>query len=372
MKTVVSLGESLIDLVAATPGHLSETDVFERAPGGAPANVAAAVARLGGRAAFVGKRGADPFGDCIEQTLRAAGVDTRYFLPTNDAKTGLAFVSLRPDGERSFLFYRDPSADMLLEPADVPVDFIAQSGVLHIGSVSMAQEPARAATIFAAQAARARGVWVSFDPNWRPPLWPNPEEGRAVILSVLPLCDMVKVNREELLFLAGTEDVEAGARFLHAQGPRLVVITLDKDGCYYAWRPGGSDAAAAAAAACAGYVPGIPVSCVDTTGAGDAFVGALLFHIAQALAEAGTGAQSPSTAPEAEAEAEEDGTDGPLPHRVCPDDHLHRIIAQRLPQWAAFAVAASALVTLRKGAIPALPTRDEVLAFARERGGVRS
>ncbi|MBX5437794.1 MAG: carbohydrate kinase, partial [Alicyclobacillaceae bacterium] len=246
METVVTVGESLVDFVptkvndertAVGGGAGAAVDwplpAFQPLPGGAPANVAACVARLGGRAAFVGLRGDDVFGAALEKVLRGVGVDTRYFRVTGRAKTGLAFVALDAHGDRSFSFYRDPSADMLLTAADVPLEFIAEAGILHVGGVSLAAGPSREATLYAAREAKRRGVFVSYDPNWRPALWPNPAEGVDVLQHLFPFCDLVKVNREELRLLAGTDDPQEGAARFHAHGVRLALITLDKDGCYF-------------------------------------------------------------------------------------------------------------------------------------------
>lgn len=314
--TVFTLGESLIDFVSSTPGTLQQAPSFDKAAGGAPANVAACVARLGGQAAFVGLCGADAFGDFLIGTLADSGVDTQYYQRTKATSTSLAFVSLDAGGDRSFMFYRDPGADTLLQPADVPMAAIAQAGILHIGSVSLAAEPARTATLFAAREARKRGVFVSCDPNWRPSLWRDPAHGLRSIELLYDACDAIKVNREELYLLTGTTDVDTGAMYFHQRGIRLVFITLDADGCYYSHQVAAGDRQAR-------HVPGLPVRVVDTTGAGDAFVGAFLYQLASSTALTWS--------------------------------------AEELHTWVRFAIATSALVTTRRGAIPALPTRADVL-----------
>src|SRR5688500_8033583 len=186
--TVVCLGEALIDFVADVSGvTLEECPGFRKAAGGAPANVAAGLGRLGASARFVGKVGDDPFGRFLRDTLAAEGVDTRpvRFEPT--ARTGLAFVSLTREGERDFMFYRNPSADMLLRPEEIPADLCADARLFHFGSITLIAEPSRSATLHAAGQARAAGCAISFDPNLRPPLWDDLERARAEILAALPL-----------------------------------------------------------------------------------------------------------------------------------------------------------------------------------------
>ena len=331
LKTVVTLGESLIDMVSQNTGNLEQATGFTKAAGGAPANVAACVAKLGGKSAFVGKRGVDPFGDFLHSTLTGCGVDTSYFTPTQAAKTALAFVALDAQGDRTFTFYRDPSADMLLTPQDVPHDFIASAGILHVGSVSLSSEPCAEATIGAVVKARSNGVFVSYDPNWRPPLWPDAMAGIMKAKNLLTECDMVKLNREELALFCETDDVRVGADFLHDLGVQAVFITLDAEGCFYSVRP--NDARVPSQ----GRVAGRRVDVVDTTGAGDTFVGAILHELALA----------PSLSND-------------------PREVLASLSANTLENMVEFAVAASALVTTRRGSIPALPTMEQVVRFMKD------
>ncbi|GIP39498.1 fructokinase [Paenibacillus sp. J31TS4] len=324
-KTVYALGETLIDMVPGdTWGDAGETAYIPKA-GGAPANVAACVSKLGGRAGFIGKHGRDAFGTLLAHTLEQAGVETRYYTATEEAKTALAFVTLDASGDRSFLFYRDPSADLLLRPEEVPVAAILEGGMLHIGSISLTGEPSRSATLHAAQEAHRMGAFVSYDPNWRPALWPSEEAGLAAVRELYPYCSLIKVNREELGLLTGSEDLQEGSEWFHRQGIRYVFVTLDAEGCYY------SAAGETGEERITGRVPGRRVACVDTTGAGDAFIGALLYKLS-------------------------------LHEDSAPPD------ARLLRDWAAFAVAASALVTLRKGAIAALPSLAETEAFQGQEG----
>lgn len=320
---IVTLGESLIDFVADEPGSLVSVGGFRKAAGGAPANVAACVARLGGRSAFVGKRGNDAFGEFLEATLRQAGVDTRWFTPLQ-APTGLAFVALDHAGQRDFVFYRHHAADTQLAAADVDGLPWGEIGILHVGSVSLAVDPARTATLHAVDVARRRGIPVSFDVNWRPALWPDPAQAHGLILDVLSHCDILKVNEEELRWLTGQTHPADGADALHQMGPWLVLITLGAEGAWYSCRmldAGGEGDLIR------GHVPAPRVPTVDTTGAGDAFIGAFLTRFAGGVPVSG----------------------GPRALRP-----------EQLADWTTFAVRVAALTTTRRGAIPALPSLDEV------------
>src|SRR5919106_6076226 len=179
MADVICLGEVLIDFVpTVTPTTLIDAPAFKKAPGGAPANVAVALMRLGRSSAFMGMTGDDPFGRFLEQTLAAAGVDTGPLRFTRDARTALAFVSLRADGEREFMFYRHPSADMLFTPGEVDEAAIRRAKLLHFGTISLISEPSRGATLHAIEVARDAGCLISCDPNLRLALWRVPPARR--------------------------------------------------------------------------------------------------------------------------------------------------------------------------------------------------
>lgn len=316
-STVVCLGEALIDFVADTSGvTLAECPGFRKAAGGAPANVAAGLGRLGAAARFVGKVGDDPFGYFLRDTLAAEGVDTGPMRFEAAARTGLAFVSLTAAGERDFMFYRNPSADMLLRPDEITPEIFADARVFQFGSITLIAEPSRSATLHALELARAAGCILSFDPNLRPPLWDTLDHARAEILTTIPLVDVVKVNEEELEFLFPGADPAQGGDALRTLGPTLALITLGAAGCHYR------------TATAAETVFGFTVPVVDTTGAGDGFVAGFL-------------AELPSDTP---------------PGQLAPAE-LRRILR--------FANAAGALTCTRRGAIPALPTRAEVEALLR-------
>lgn len=318
MPDVIALGEILIDFVPTVSGvTLIEAPAFKKAAGGAPANVVAGLARLGVSSGMMGKVGEDAFGHFLEQTLRDEGVDTTALCFSSEARTMLAFVSLRADGEREFMFYRHPSADMLYRSDEVDSGYIRQAKIFHFGSISLISEPARSATLFAVETARRAGLLVSYDPNLRLNLWPDAEAARQGLLSGWPLAEVIKVSEEELFFLSGLEDLEAGARRLWHPALRLLVVTQGKSGC------------AVVTAQEILTVPGFEVQAVDTTGAGDGFVAGLL--------------------------------KGLLDH---PGAWEH---PEQLASLCRYANAVGALTTQERGAIPALPSAATVQSFLASR-----
>ena len=219
---IAAFGELLIDFVALESGvSVGEASGFEKKPGGAPANVAVAVAKLGQPSAFLGQVGDDPFGHYLDDVLRAENVDTSGLRFSADTRTALAFVSLRADGERSFVFYRHPSADMVMRPQDVAFDVIDQHEIFHYGSLTLIAEPGRSATLAAVNYAREHGKTISYDPNLRLSLWKDEAHAREGLLGGLPYAHIVKVSDEELEFLTGGHDAAA----LWRDGMRLMVVT---------------------------------------------------------------------------------------------------------------------------------------------------
>ncbi|KAJ9178351.1 hypothetical protein P3X46_010239 [Hevea brasiliensis] len=312
---IVSFGEMLIDFVPTVSGvSLAEAPGFLKAPGGAPANVAIAVARLGGKAAFVGKLGDDEFGHMLAGILKENGVIADGINFDKGARTALAFVTLRADGEREFMFYRNPSADMLLTPEELNLELIRSARVFHYGSISLIVEPCRSAHLKAIEAAKEAGALLSYDPNLRLPLWPSPEEAREQILSIWDKAEVIKVSDVELEFLTGSDKIDdADALSLWHPNLKLLLVTLGEKGCrYYTKNFHGS-------------VEAFHVNTVDTTGAGDSFVGALLLKIV--------------------------------------DDQSILEDEPRLREVLKFANACGAITTTKKGAIPALPTEDEALSL---------
>ncbi len=319
MFDLTALGELLIDFSQTEPCGASDAGgaLFERNAGGAPANVACACAKLNLRAAFIGKVGSDGQGRFLAETLARAGVDTRGVRYDASAFTTLAFVSIAQNGERAFDFARRPGADTRLRTGELDAALLSGTRVLHVGSLSLTNEPARGATYAAVRMAREAGATVSFDPNYRPALWKGARQAAREIRAMLPYADIVKLSEEETELAAGVRDPLLAAKTLVSAGVRLAVVTL-----------GARGALAVAAGGAEVFSPGFSVRAVDTTGAGDAFFGALLgFLLEHSLLSA------------------------------CPADALMRALR--------FANAAGALCTQKRGAIPALADKHAILAFLR-------
>ena len=271
---VLSFGEVIVDFFPEQRGiHLRDAERFTRHLGGAPSNVAVGLARLGVHAGLMTLVGADEFGAFLLRGLEAEGVDVAGVGTHRTARTGITFVAVGPRGERSFLFYRHPSADQLISEHDVDPAIIARSRVFHYGSSTLSREPARGATRRALAAARDAGCVISCDPNLRLHLWSDPAEAGAVLRETLPLTEVVKISDDELAQVVGTSDPEAGARALRELGVDLAVVTLGERGCYYDGRRAGQ-----------GHVRGHRVDAIDTTGAGDGFVAGLLTALLPAIA----------------------------------------------------------------------------------------
>ncbi|KAL4389314.1 hypothetical protein AHAS_Ahas03G0032700 [Arachis hypogaea] len=232
---IVSFSEMFIDFVPTVSGvSLAGAPGFLKAPGGAPANVAIAVSRLGGKSAFVGKLGDDEFGHMLAGILKENNVVADGIAFDEGARTALAFVTLRSDGEREFMFYRNPSADMLLKPEDLNLDLIISAKVFHYGSISLIVEPCRSAHVKAMEVAKEAGCLLSYDPNLRLPLWPSAEEARKQILSIWEKADVIKVSDNELEFLTGSDKIDyASALSLWHPNLKLLLVTLGEHGSRY-------------------------------------------------------------------------------------------------------------------------------------------
>lgn len=299
------LGDAVVDLVP------ENSNSYLKCPGGAPANVAVGIARLGGDSGFIGRVGDDSFGAFLRQVLSSEGVDTTRMFADAEHHTSTVVVDLTNDGERSFTFMVTPSADLFLQPADLPA---FQAGEwLHACSIALSQEPSRSTTLAAMAAIRAAGGWVSFDPNIREDVWRQPEELRPCLMQALLLADVVKISLDELFFISNLNEMDVAIDWILAHFPlRLLLVTQGGDGvCVHDGRE-------------LRHFPATPVVPVDTTGAGDAFVAGLL----AALSALG---------------------------RLPQADEWPAVIAQ--------AQACGALATTAKGAMTALPHAGELAAF---------
>ena len=308
MARVWVTGDAVVDLIPN-----GETS-YLKCPGGAPANVAVAISRLGGDSAFFGRVGQDPLGRFMKQVLKDEGVDTQYMLLDEEHRTSTVIVDLDDHGERSFTFMVKPSADQFLQPQDVPA--FQKGEWLHVCSIALANEPSRSTTLAAMKAIKAAGGYVSFDPNLREEVWLNPADLKPVVLQAVALADVVKFSDDELLFLTDQSDLQTALSWLNEQyNLPLVVITQGKKGALVVHHNEQQ------------LVTGKPVNPVDTTGAGDAFVGGLLAGLV-----------------------------------ACDDwhnnDNLLKIIRQ--------ANACGALATTAKGAMTALPTETLLKAYLAE------
>ena len=313
---IAALGELLIDFTDSGVSH-SGMRLFERNPGGAPANVLTAAARFGRTTAFLGKVGDDMHGQFLRQTLTEAGIDVSGLVMARDVFTTLAFVALNDKGERSFSFARKPGADTCLRPEELSAAVLDSCRVLHVGSLSLTDEPARSATFAAVERAKAAGAVISYDPNYRAALWPDAETAARHMRSMAPYVDVMKLSDEETVLLTGESDPAAAAVLL-AQGVKCAAVTL------------GAKGALTATASGVRHVPGFSVNAVDTTGAGDAFWGGFL-HRMLAL--------------------------GKAPEELTADE------AADCARWGC---ATAAVCVTRRGAIPAMPSLAEAEALLAE------
>lgn len=311
MYEITALGESLIDF---TPSGTSEAGmrIFEQNPGGAPANALAVFAKFGEKVAFIGKVGNDMHGLFLKETMEKAGIDTKGMIISDKVFTTLAFVSLNEHGEREFSFARKPGADTCLMEQEVNVDIIKDSKILHIGSLSLTDEPCRSATFYALQQAKDAGKIISYDPNYRALLWESVESAIAGMRSPLDYVDVMKISDEETKLLTDIEDPEGAAKALLAKGVSLVAVTLGKDGAYVCTKEGGA------------VVPGFESKVVDTTGAGDSFWGGFLYQLAKS---------------------------GKRPEEIT---------LEEAKTFARFGNAVASLCVEKRGGIPAMPTMEQV------------
>lgn len=266
---LIAIGEALIDFIPNKTGcDFSDVTSFSPNIGGAPANVCAAFTILGGKASLITKLGDDPFGHKIANELSEYGIDTSQITFTDKANTALAFVSLGADGNRTFSFYRKPSADMLLTEDEIDEKWFENCYVLHFGSVSLGDFPMKDAHLKAIECARENNSLISFDPNLRFMLWDDKEKLKTRVNEFIPMADILKISDEELEFITGEKDPDTGIKKIFDKGVPLVVYTCGSNGAYVYTKNGIKL-----------YTPGKKVHAVDTTGAGDGFIGAFLWRL---------------------------------------------------------------------------------------------
>lgn len=310
---VIALGELLVDFTMNSQSEQGNT-LFEACPGGAPCNVLSLLNKMGKKTAFIGKVGNDQFGRMLRDTLQDVGIDTTYLYTDDVVKTTLAFVHTFPDGDRDFSFYRNPGADMMLTEVDIDEAILAQTKIFHFGTLSMTHDGVRAATKKAVTLAKEHGALISFDPNLREPLWEDLDLAKEQMEYGFNQCDILKISDNEIRFVSGKEDYDEGVQYLQQKYHiPLILLTMGKEGsrAYY------KDMCVERG--------GISVKTIETTGAGDTFGGSALNYL--------------------------------LEHDF---EHLTE---EQLGELLTFANAAAAIVTTRKGAIRAMPTRAEVEAL---------
>ncbi|MCP4629584.1 MAG: carbohydrate kinase [bacterium] len=319
MPDVICMGELLVEHVStANNVSLVHSPGFIKAPGGAPANVAVALQRLGLQAGFVGKVGNDPFGEYLRESLADTGVDTAYLFVDKEARTTAVYVAVWDDGRKDLCFYRNPGADMLLSANEINDAIFDGARCFHFGSISFIDEPSASAQRKALQIARDKGLMISYDPNYRPTLWPDEKTAATVIQDYFQYCHLAKISEEEWQVATGYADLEAGIQAVMAKGVELLIISRGENG---------------AIATNGDYrieLPGLEVDVVETTGAGDGFLGAIITELLPAREKTGS---------------------------------LAAISENQVRDALKKANAVGALTCKKPGAIPALPTRAETDEF---------
>ena len=312
-KGICAAGELLIDFTPCGTSSQGQL-LYARNPGGAPANVLAMAAKLGIKARLCAVVGSDNFGTFLIESMLAAGIETRFISRRARARTTLAFVDLDERNDRSFTFYRKPGADILLTDAGIPDEAMEGCGVYHFSGVSLTDEPARGAVLRAARRAKEMGLLVSFDPNYRPFLWPQAAQARQAFEEGMRCADIIKVSEEEVAFLLGQENAAQGAAELAKQYDALVLASC-----------GARGALAANPSGLLGRAEALPVTVADTTGAGDAFLGTILAVLAGKERAA-----------------------------------LHSMTEQEAVELLHLGCMAGSLTASKLGAIPALPEKEEL------------
>ena len=310
---VIAIGELLIDFTfkfADKDGY----PTMEAHPGGAPANFLAALNQYGYKTAMLGKVGNDTFGKLLIGTLKKAGIETRGMIVSGDVFTTLAFVTLDEQGDREFSFARKPGADTQIRFEEVDLSIVDEAKVLHFGTLSLTDEPARTATYKLVEYAKNKGKLVTYDPNLRKPLWKSMEEAKEQLLWGLQYADVVKISDEEVEFLFGLDPKAGAAHILENYPVKLVFVTCGADGCVFRNKT------------CSGHVPGLSsLSVVDTTGAGDIFGGSAVSQL--------------------------------LKYEKAPEE----LNEEELRQIVRFACTAAGLSTTKPGGISSVPALETVL-----------
>lgn len=282
MADVVCMGECLVDFVSTERNvPLSSGPGFTAAPGGAPANVAVGLQRLGMGARFVGKVGDDPFGEFLRESLNETGVDTTYLLTDSSARTTAVFVGVWDDGRKDMCLYRNPGADMMLAPEEIIEPMLGGARCFHFGSIGFINEPCASAHRKAVRLARDMGLMISYDPNYRPTFWPDIDRAKSIIRDTFSYCHLAKVSEEEWDIVTGCDDIDGGIAAILDRGVELLVVSRGPKG---AFATNGDYRIA---------VPTWDVDVVETTGAGDGFLAALITRLLPERERLGSLANAP-------------------------------------------------------------------------------
>ena len=309
---ITVFGEILIDFTSQGVNEDGQM-LYARNPGGAPANVAVVAGRLGAHTAFLGKTGNDMHGKFLKSVLEQEKVDASGLILDDQYFTTLAFVEVNENGERTFSFARKPGADTQIQKEEIDIDVLDKTSIFHVGSLSLTAQPARDTTLYAVKRARKKGSIISYDPNYRASLWPDEKTARQQMRSLIPYVDLMKISDEETELLTDEKEVEKAAEILYRQGVKIVAVTLGHKGAYIYGKDGGC------------VVPGFEATQIgDTNGAGDSFWGGFLYQI------------------------------------IVSGKRLEELTKDDLAKFARFGNAVASLCVEKKGAIPAMPTLEQV------------
>lgn len=308
---VTAMGELLIDFTEngiSTQGN----PLLEANPGGAPCNVLSMLTNLGHSTAFIGKVGDDIFGEMLKERVSGLNINIENLVTDKEVNTTLAFVHTVEDGDRSFSFYRNPGADMMLRADEVNSELIENSKIFHFGTLSMTHQGVREATIKALEVAKKSGCIISFDPNIREPLWDNMENARTQVKKGLEYCNILKISDNEIQWLTGEEDYSDGVQKIREKYDiDLILVSMGKEGsrAYYNGMVVEAN-------------PFLTKDTIETTGAGDTFTGCILHYIL--------------------------------------NKGLDNLDTYNLREMLNFANAAASIITTRKGALCVMPTKEEI------------
>lgn len=309
---VAAMGELLIDFTQN--GYSDQGNpIFEANPGGAPCNVLAMLQKLGKNTVFLGKVWQDGFGYQLEKALKEMGIGTEGLCFDPTVHTTLAIVQNKDDGDRDFWFYRNPGADIMLCEDEIREELISDAKILHFGSLSLTDEPVRSATKKAVAAAEKAGLWISFDPNLRKPLWKSEALAKEQISYGFKHCQILKISDDELLWFTEETDFDRAVKRLQQEyGIALILLSMGKNG---------------SAAYCGNQKAVVPAfvnkNTIETTGAGDTFMGCMLGQILE------------------------------MGYRDLEKNDLEKMLR--------FANAAASIITTRRGALRVMPEKDEII-----------